>query len=106
MCDGTLHRKYGVFTALASTCYSFLKANAMLNFNNMASAHFYAALIIHLKLHRRHPQGGQIQKISSATGAKLKLLITTAAFSLDITILVQHWYALNYPHASLALLLP
>lgn len=51
------------FTAFASTCYSFLKANATLNFNNMASAHCYAALIIHLQLHRRHPQKGKIQEI-------------------------------------------
>lgn len=38
------------FTSLASTCYSFLKANAMLNVN-IASAYFYAVLIIHLTLH-------------------------------------------------------
>lgn len=48
------------FIALASTCYSLLKANAMLHFNNMANAHLYAALTIHLKLYRRHPQKGQI----------------------------------------------
>lgn len=61
-----------LFTALASTCNSFLKANAMLNFNNTASIYFYAALIIHLQLHRRHPQRGQIQQTPSGTGAKLK----------------------------------
>lgn len=60
------------FMALPSTHYSLLKANSMLNFNNIANAHLYAALMIHLKLYRRHPQKGQIQEISSATGAKLK----------------------------------
>lgn len=38
----------------------------------MASAYFYATLIIHLKLHTRQPQRAQILEISSATGAKLK----------------------------------
>lgn len=35
-----------------------------------------------------------------------KVAIMPAAFSLDITILVQHLYALNNHYASLALLLP
>jgi len=85
----------------------FLKANAMLNFDNMANAHFYAALIIHFK----NPQKTPTKRANSANvicnWSQIKTVpITTAIFPLDITILVQNLYMLNYCHDSLALLLP
>lgn len=36
----------------------------------MDSAHFYAALTVHLQLQRRHAQRGKIPDISSAAGDK------------------------------------
>lgn len=43
------------FMALPSTHYSLLKANAMLNFNNIANAHLYAALMIQLETLQKTP---------------------------------------------------